>query len=334
MKKINVRQKQLVCILLCGYCLLLTIGAISVGALYFKRTAKEATPKETTSLTSVPEEKEENSSKITQSSPNVEGKSIATTPRKNVIKDQSIRIDKPKEKMVSKPQTGPTEKTPKPKKLVKPKQKENHPNNELKKPQALLSKTKEKEDEPTENDGTNKPTQISQKLGSLFAWIRKDPVKEKNKEQEPVLKPKKEPKPTKLVTRKEHDTKNTTSKTKKILARVTVYWAYGSGTDKWSANKQSSTGTKLECGKHAAVDPKVIPYGSKLEVQKNGQDVLVKAVDTGSAVKKRKAAIAMAKNEQQRKAPVIDLFFERKTDALKYAKSNPAYQWVDVHLPN
>jgi hypothetical protein len=48
-------------------------------------------------------------------------------------------------------------------------------------------------------------------------------------------------------------------------------------------------------------------------------------------LKKRKAAIAMARNEQQRKAPVIDLFFEKKSDALHYAKNNPAYQWVEVH---
>lgn len=120
---------------------------------------------------------------------------------------------------------------------------------------------------------------------------------------------------------------------KRILARVTVYWAYGSGTDAWSAKRQSSTGARLECGQHAAVDPKVIPYGSKLKLQKNGRPILVKAVDTGGAVKQRKAAIAMAKTPSQRKAPVVDLFFAHKSDALAYANSHPAYQWVDVQLP-
>lgn len=178
----------------------------------------------------------------------------------------------------------------------------------------------------------------SNPLGKIVKWasapqfprMPKMPwdTKRENKEQKPVLKERHKPS-TKNVARKESPTKE--GHPKKMLARVTVYWAYGSGTDKWSAKKQSSTGTRLECGQHAAVDPKVIPYGSKLEVQKYGKEVVVKAVDTGSAVKKRKAAIAMAKNEQQRKAPVIDLFFERKSDALHYAKNNPAYQWVEVH---
>jgi 3D (Asp-Asp-Asp) domain-containing protein len=153
-------------------------------------------------------------------------------------------------------------------------------------------------------------------------------VNKKDKEQKPVLKERHKASP-KNIARKEKPTK--AGHPKKMLARVTVYWAHGSGTDKWSAKKQSSTGTRLECGQHAAVDPKVIPYGSKLEVQKYGREVVVKAVDTGSAVKKRKAAIAMAKNDQQKKAPVIDLFFEKKSDALHYAKNNPPYQWVEVH---
>ena len=178
----------------------------------------------------------------------------------------------------------------------------------------------------------------SSPLGKIVKWasaphfpkMPKMPwdIKRENKEQKPVLKERHKPSP-KNVARKENPTKE--GHPKKMLARVTVYWAYGSGTDKWSAKKQSSTGTRLECGQHAAVDPKVIPYGSKLEVQKYGKEVVVKAVDTGSAVKKRKAAIAMARNEQQRKAPVIDLFFEKKSDALHYAKNNPAYQWVEVH---
>lgn len=216
---------------------------------------------------------------------------------------------------------------------------------------------------PQNNLSTTKPVaqekkDIKAQINSLFSWAI-SPISnlKREKPQKPVLKVKVADiakktelkiKPMTKVsdsakTAKSKDTnskkvesqiKVTSTKSKRMLARITVYWAYGSGTDHWSAKKQSSTGTKLQCGEHAAVDPKVIPYGSKLEVQKNGQDLLVKAVDTGSAVKKRKAAIAMAKNQEQRKAPVIDLFFEKKSDALHYAKSNPPYQWVDVHLPN
>ena len=121
--------------------------------------------------------------------------------------------------------------------------------------------------------------------------------------------------------------------TKKILARVTVYWAKGSGTDPWSAKKMSSTGTKLQCGAHAAVDPKVIPYGSKLKLSKGNKELVVKAVDTGSHVKKRKAAIAMAKTNLEKQAPVVDLFFEHKSAALAYARNNPHFQWVKVYPP-
>lgn len=142
-----------------------------------------------------------------------------------------------------------------------------------------------------------------------------------------------DPTPKKVSKNEELMSKTNIKVHKRILARVTVYWAYGKGTDAWSAKRQSSTGARLECGQHAAVDPKVIPYGSKLKLQKNGRPILVKAVDTGGAVKQRKAAIAMAKTPSQRKAPVVDLFFAHKSDALAYANSHPAYQWVDVQLP-
>lgn len=184
------------------------------------------------------------------------------------------------------------------------------------------------------------PKNLKEQINSLFSWVVKPSQRSpKENTQKPTLKiPKQKPIAAVASNQRKEKKKNPAdtnyTKTKTILARVTVYWAYGSGTDKWSAKKQSSTGTKLECGKHAAVDPKVIPYGSKLEVQKNGREVLVKAVDTGSAVKARKASIAMAKNNHQRQAPVIDLFFENKSDALHYAKSNPPYQWVDVRMPN
>jgi 3D (Asp-Asp-Asp) domain-containing protein len=124
------------------------------------------------------------------------------------------------------------------------------------------------------------------------------------------------------------------SKTKQMLARITVYWAKGSGTDRWSAQKQSATGEQLKSKEHAAVDPTVIPYGSKVVLKNNKENMIVKAVDTGSAVKSRKAAIAMAKTADQRKAPVIDIFFENKNEALRFAANNPPYQLVNISASN
>src|SRR5437879_4596775 len=63
-----------------------------------------------------------------------------------------------------------------------------------------------------------------------------------------------------------------------ILARVTSYWA-GEG------SKFASTGQRLHSG-HCAVDPKRIPYGSKVVFP----DRACTAVDTGPAVISRKAA--------------------------------------------
>ena len=119
---------------------------------------------------------------------------------------------------------------------------------------------------------------------------------------------------------------------KKMLARVTVYWAKGGGTDSWSAKKQSATGVKLSGGEHAAVDPKVIPYGSSVKIKnpESGETRIVKAVDTGGDVKNRKAAVALGKTETEKKAPVIDLFFENRSEALAYASRNPHFQWVDI----
>src|SRR2546427_2078889 len=63
-----------------------------------------------------------------------------------------------------------------------------------------------------------------------------------------------------------------------ILARVTSYWA-GEGP------KYASTGRRL-CAGHCAVDPKRIPYGSKVVFP----DRACTAIDTGPAVISRQAA--------------------------------------------
>src|SRR4051812_30990378 len=71
-----------------------------------------------------------------------------------------------------------------------------------------------------------------------------------------------------------------------VLARVTVYWASGGkGSDPWTRRHICSTGARLRVG-HCAVDPRRIPYGSKITFP----DGTFVAVDTGSAVRSRKAA--------------------------------------------
>lgn len=120
----------------------------------------------------------------------------------------------------------------------------------------------------------------------------------------------------------------------RILARVTAYWAEGAGTDEWSAKNQSSTQQRLVCLHHAAVDPEVIPYGSKLLIQYDQGRIAVEAIDTGGDVKNRRAARNYGKTPQEQAAPVVDIFFQKKEDAIRYTQTNPPYQWVEVIPPN
>ena len=116
-----------------------------------------------------------------------------------------------------------------------------------------------------------------------------------------------------------------------LLARVTVYWAHGGrGADRYSRQHKSSTGTRLRVG-HCAVDPRKIPYGSRV-VMPDGTTLA--AVDTGSAVRNRKAARRSGRNLDERNAVVIDKFFETKQQAMSWANSNPPFVNVKVIAPN
>src|SRR4051812_14904681 len=110
----------------------------------------------------------------------------------------------------------------------------------------------------------------------------------------------------------------------KMLARVTSYWV-GEG----ESGKLSSTGRRLRDG-HCAVDPKRIPYGSKV-VFPDGHSTT--AVDTGPAVVSRKAARACARNPDQRGAIVVDRFFESKREAMVWTHSHPEFMTVQVVKP-
>lgn len=116
-----------------------------------------------------------------------------------------------------------------------------------------------------------------------------------------------------------------------LLARVTVYWASGgNGSDRDTRQHKTSTGLRLRSG-HCAVDPRHIPYGSHV-VFADGTSLA--AVDTGSAVRNRKAARRSGRTINERNAIVVDRFFETKRQALAWANVHPPFMPVRVVLPN
>jgi hypothetical protein len=107
-----------------------------------------------------------------------------------------------------------------------------------------------------------------------------------------------------------------------VLARITVYWrAEGQLRASWN-------GARLRDG-HCAVDPKKIPYGSKVVFP----DITCVAVDTGPAVVSRKAARSCGRSASERNAVVIDRFFETKQEAVRWTKTHPHFMVVQIHSP-
>jgi 3D (Asp-Asp-Asp) domain-containing protein len=108
------------------------------------------------------------------------------------------------------------------------------------------------------------------------------------------------------------------------LARVTVYWP-GEG----SGANAAWNGARLNEG-HCAVDPKKIPYGSKVVFH----DAECVAVDTGPDVVNRRAARSCGRSAAERNAIVIDRYFDTRQKALAWAKANPHFMVVQVRTPN
>ena len=106
------------------------------------------------------------------------------------------------------------------------------------------------------------------------------------------------------------------------LARVTAYWR------EEGQLHAASNGTRLRNG-HCAVDPKKIPYGSKIIL---GSEELI-AVDTGPAVVSRKAARRSGRNRAEREAMVVDRYFETRSQALAWEKSHPHFMKVQIITP-
>ena len=97
---------------------------------------------------------------------------------------------------------------------------------------------------------------------------------------------------------------------KEHLARVTYYWG----------DKHTSTGAKPTSGVTAAVDPKVIPYGSKISIPEMKK--LFIAQDTGPAVVSKKAS--------RGKNIVVDIFCRNAAEAHGFIKKYPMYMKVQV----
>ena len=104
------------------------------------------------------------------------------------------------------------------------------------------------------------------------------------------------------------------------LARVTVYWP-GEG----SGRSAAWNGARLR-EEHCAVDPKNIPYGSKV-IFNDGE---CKAIDTGPDVVKRKAARLSGRTATERNAIVIDRFFHTKQTALAWESTHPHFMMVRI----
>jgi len=103
------------------------------------------------------------------------------------------------------------------------------------------------------------------------------------------------------------------------LARVTTYWREeGQLRAAWN-------GARLRNG-HCAVDPKKIPYGSRIQL---GDEEVI-AVDTGPAVVNRKAARLSGRNAAERNAVVVDRYFETKSQAVAWEKSHPHFMKLRV----
>jgi 3D (Asp-Asp-Asp) domain-containing protein len=107
---------------------------------------------------------------------------------------------------------------------------------------------------------------------------------------------------------------------KEIKVRLTAYWAKGSGTDSWSAKRQSSTGATLKPNRSVAVDPRIIPYFSKLYIPNLGFRF---AHDTGTDVIRKKASHG--------KYPVVDIFFMTEKEAMRFVNNNPKVVKVAVY---
>jgi hypothetical protein len=103
------------------------------------------------------------------------------------------------------------------------------------------------------------------------------------------------------------------------LARVTVYW-HGEG----SGANAAWNGARLREG-HCAVDPKKIPYGSKVVFH----DAECMAVDSGPDVVNRKAARVSGRNAMQSSSIVFSIRNRRRLPGQK--RTHTSWSWKFAH---
>jgi len=103
------------------------------------------------------------------------------------------------------------------------------------------------------------------------------------------------------------------------MARITYYWPGSGG----QVGYQTATGKRAVCGQSIAVDPRIIPYGSKVRIPLMG--VTTTAIDTGSAVKARTASKKLGRNNI-----VIDVFCSSAAVARARIKKYPMFMKVIV----
>lgn len=107
---------------------------------------------------------------------------------------------------------------------------------------------------------------------------------------------------------------------KEIKVRLTAYWAKGSDTDSDTARRKSSTGATLKPNKSIAVDPRIIPFFSRVYIPNLGFRI---AHDTGTDVKNKKASGG--------KYPIIDIFFMTEKEAMHFVNNNPKIVKVAIY---
>lgn len=105
----------------------------------------------------------------------------------------------------------------------------------------------------------------------------------------------------------------------KKTVRLTVYWKAEDG---WTRRGFTSTGEPLISYKTIAADPRDFPYYTKVEIPELG--IKGSITDTGSALRTRKAAKQMGRD-----VPVLDLYVEKRKDALDFIEGKPYF--VDVY---
>jgi len=114
-----------------------------------------------------------------------------------------------------------------------------------------------------------------------------------------------------------------------IDARITGYSPDEPTTDPYTAQRlasQSNTYGKLRQGYSVAVDPNIIPYGSRVSIPGLGDSFI--AMDTGGAVVSRKAS------QRTGGQPVVDVFFDSYSQQLQFERTSKPVLPVTVYPPD